>query len=186
MATTNALMALASSQLDRARAKLTSLVGQFFTYGDRILSMRDRLEYLGRKAEKTSNAQLAAAVKAITPQVDRAYNGQKDLEGQVQSALSQVAAVQAGQASTGAAPSSMVSVASNLISVAAKVALHQKGVTALDGIVRTLETRTLSPAEIARLRAGGFGAGVTAAGAAALAVGGVVLFMVFKGRKGRR
>jgi hypothetical protein len=180
----SAFAALAASQFQRAEAKLTSLVGQFFTYRDRILGMRDRLEYLGRKAEKTGNAQLRQAVATVTPQVDRAYNGQVELEGKVKSALSQVTAIQEGAASTGASTTGMVSLASTLVSLAAQVALHQKGVGALDNIVKTLETKTLSAAEIARLRAGGFSMGMTAATAATIGVGAVVVYFLI--RRARR
>jgi len=186
MAATDFLMSLAGPQFEKARARLTALVGQFFTYRDRLLKMRDRADYMARKAEKTGNPALTEAIRQLTPRIDAAYNKQVALEGTVQGALSQIAAVQAGQGSAGlgatAAPASLFATATLLVKTAAAIALHQKNVAALESVLRQVESKSLTAAEAAQLRAGGMGASVGTI--AAVAVGAVALvFFTMKARK---
>lgn len=176
-------MSLAGSQFERARARLTALVGVFFTYRDRLLKMRDRADRLGSKAEKTGNAALSEALRQLRPRIDAAYNHQVALEGTVQAALSQIAAVQAGQASAGLGatptPASLVSTVTLLVKTAATIALHQQNVGAIDKLLSQMETKTLTAAEMS---GGGFGAGIGTI--AAVAVGAVALVVfAMKGRK---
>jgi hypothetical protein len=180
---TDFLASLASTQFEKARAKLQAQVGTFFTYRDKLLQMRDRVDYLARKAGGAGNAALATAVKQVAPQIDAAYNNQVQLEGQVQSVLSQVVAIQQG--GPGASLASMTSAAGSLVSVAAAVALHQAKVGGLESLVAQLENKSLTPAEIAATRAGGgFGAVLTAGTAVLVGGAAVVLFLLF-GRKKR-
>ena len=186
MASTNVLVMLAMTQYEKARARLTSLVGQFFTYRERLLKMRDRADYLARKAEKTGNAALIEAVRQLTPRIDQAFNKQVALEGSVQGALSQISAVQAGQATDAGAtaqPTSIFATAATLVKTAASIAVHQKGVAALESVLKTIESRSLTAAEAAQLRAGG-GMGASFGAIAAVGIGAVALvFLAMKGRK---
>lgn len=176
------LTGIAGSQFDRARAKLTALVGQFFTYRDLLLQMRDRADYLSRKADRTSNAALNNAVTQLRPQIDGAYTDQVNLEGNVQGALQQVSAIQQG--GSGVSVASLASAASTLVQLAAQIALHERKVAGIDSLLKQLESKTLTPAEIAQVRGGSsFGSLAAAGGAVMLGGAAVVLFLLFRRRK---
>lgn len=179
----NVLVALAMTQFEKARAKLQAHVGRFFMYRDLLLNLKDRADYLARKAEKTGNAALASSIKSLRPRLDEAYNRQVHLENQVQGALSKISAVQSGAADQSAQPTTIASAASLLLQTAASVAVHEKTVDGLASLIKTVESKSLTAAEAARVRSGGsFGAGISAAGAMMLAGVAVLGFWLFRRR----
>src|SRR5258707_434744 len=141
--------------------------------------MKDRADYMSRKAGRTSNPALTTAIAQLAPQIDAAYTNQVRLEGSAQNALSQVTAIQQGGG--GVSFAAMLSAAKSILSTAGDIALHERKVAGIDSLLRQLESKTLTSAEIAQLRAGGgmFGA----AGAVMLGAVAIGLFLIFRGKK---
>jgi hypothetical protein len=179
---------------ERAKAKFYKYLGDFLGLRSKLLKMRSDLEYLARKADKTGNVQLRAAVRDLLDETNKAYEKQGALEGKVQSALMKIRGVEAAtraDGTTGAAVTAAVIIAATgaaAVAVAA-VIIHTRKVNYLHRLIDEVKNKSLTAAEAADLAGGAGllpGLPMLGGGLAALAAVGFGLWVMTRPRPARK
>lgn len=146
---------------EKAKAKLQAAIGEFLGLRYKLMQMGDRVVYLQRKADTTHNAAMRQTLNDLEQQRLELMDGQTSLEGKVKLIAGKMAAVEAGQVPPGGlgqdpvvTPTVVLAVAGAAAVVAGLVIVHTQKVNTLDKLLKSVENKTLTPAEAAALQRG--------------------------------